>query len=103
MFRMPLLAVIEKELMLINGLRMCTHLWWEARDTWIQREKKRLPVSILGEARCSTRSVSKIRVILYRLALAGDASFWRCRCMGNKISLTRKAVLFTWPTEVSEE
>lgn len=42
-------------------------------------------------------------VTLYRLALAGDASFGRCRCTGNKISLTRKAALFTWPTEVSEE
>lgn len=42
-------------------------------------------------------------VTLYRLALAGDASFGRCRCAGNKISLTRKAALFTWPTEISEE
>lgn len=39
-------------------------------------EKIDLPVSVLGEARCSARSFSEMRVALCRLALAGSASCW---------------------------
>lgn len=49
-----------------------------------------------------------MRVVLCRLALAGDASCWDCRYTGNQISLPGKSAtvetaLFTWPSGISEE
>lgn len=81
MFRMSLLAVIEKELMLINWFGMCVHLCGSKRH--MGPEKIGLPVSIVGEARCSARSFGEMRVALCRLALAEDASCWKLQVHGK--------------------